>query len=78
LTAAAAAASVTAAAAIAAAAATAAVAAATAAAAGAGASAEEWRHLAGLHQDDLGTLALLLGALALAPATEVRQSFHTV
>jgi hypothetical protein len=36
------------------------------------AAAEEWRHLAGLHQDDLGTLALVLGALVLAPATEVR------
>lgn len=31
---------------------------------------EEWRHLAGLHQDDVGTLALVLGALLLAPATE--------
>lgn len=34
--------------------------------------AEEWRHLAGLHQDDVGSIALVLGALVLAPAIEVR------
>jgi hypothetical protein len=42
------------------------------ASAAAAAAVEEWRHLAGLHQDDVGTLALVLGALLLAPATEVR------
>jgi hypothetical protein len=32
--------------------------------------AEEWRHLAGLHADKGGVLALVLGAVVLAPLTE--------
>jgi len=36
--------------------------------------AEEWRHLAGLHADKTGVAALVLGAVVLAPLTEVRYS----
>ena len=32
---------------------------------------EEWRHLAGLHADKAGVVALVLGAVLLAPLTEV-------
>jgi hypothetical protein len=34
--------------------------------------AEEWRHLAGMHSDKAGVVALVLGAVVLAPLTEVR------
>lgn len=34
--------------------------------------AEEWRHLAGMHADKGSVLALILGAVVLAPVTEVR------
>jgi hypothetical protein len=33
--------------------------------------AEEWRHLAGMHADKGSVLALVLGAVVLAPLTEV-------
>lgn len=39
--------------------------------------AEEWRHLAGMHADKASLAALVLGAVVLAPLTEVQAASTT-